>query len=171
MSEKIIIALIQSMPVAIIVVMLIFFSDIKKLLAKVYINSISIAGLTFDVDSKTIKELADFLTEAMNESITSDEWHVFSKIASFIDNPNYNTVKEILGWELDRDENGVANNDETKANLKKLRALRGFGLILPERKHTQLKPRWDSNSNIIVTDFGKYVAKHPVLCKIIKQNA
>ncbi len=164
MSENIIVAIVQSMPLAMIIIALVFLKDIKKLFAKASINSITISGMSLNLDSKSVKKLADFLTDAMNSNITCEEWRVFSKIAASIDDGNTNTAKEILGWDLLRNKNGVPEDEATKLNLKRLRALRGFGLIAPK----QIKSHWDNNSNIVVTEFGMYVAKHPTLSKLIK---
>jgi hypothetical protein len=113
----------------------------------------------------------------MSKSITNDEWHVFSKI---VYDSSKKTVKEIFNSELKRDERGNGADEESVKILKTLRALRGFGLIEPEEKKAsresrseilEKKPSWESNSKIVVTDFGMFIIEHRELSKVIKRNA
>jgi hypothetical protein len=166
MNENTLIAMIQSMPLALVLIAAVFYRDIRGLLSNIYVSSLTIAGLTLEVDSKTTKELAGFLVDAMNSSVTIEEWGVFSKIVASINDPKRSTISQILGWKLNRDEAGNVKDATTKKNLKMLRALRGFGLISPSNE----KDRWRDDSVVVVTEFGKYVAKHPKLKRLIKNG-
>ena len=165
---EIFIAIIQSMPLVVIFVAVVFYKDIKRLLSVLTISSLSIAGFDLEVDNKTVKEMVRFLTEAMNRSVTGNEWNVFSRIVSSDLDKNKNTVSQILGWKFNRDaESGIAKDSTTRENLKMLRALRGFGLIIQQKP----KERWNDDTTIVVTKFGRYVADHPELKELIKHFA
>lgn len=169
MDNTVWIAIIQSMPIAILLFVLIFFVEIKQLLKSITINSIMICGVELKLNTNEVKATAEYLFKAMNKSVQEKEWKIFSTIVSNSNSQNDNTVAGLLQWDFKRDEKGNPKNINTEENLKSLRALRGFGLIEPGGQTTENKPRWENESVIKLTAFGKYVSSNIQFKRVLSE--
>jgi hypothetical protein len=156
MNNEIVIALIQSTPVALVLLAFIFSKDLRVLMRNGSIHSVSIAGNSIQLDYADTKKTINYFINAMNEVIKIDEWNKFSKIVSGVGNGNIVLVSSIFDEPYERE------NKNFKVMRGKLRALRGFGLIEP-----QIKGKWKNDSAISLTKFGKYFSKHKEFQKIL----
>lgn len=156
MNNEIVIALIQSTPVALVILTLIFFKDLRVLMRNGSIHSVSIAGNSIQLDYADTKKTINYFIDSMNKVIKIDEWNKFSKIVSGVENGNIVLVSSIFNEPYERE------NKRFKDMRGKLRALRGFGLIEPQKKG-----KWENDSVISLTDFGKYISKHKEFQKIL----
>jgi len=167
MSQELHIAIIQSMPLAVIIIVLIFAKDIKRLLQDMTIHSVTITGILLKLDNSDVKKTADYMHRAMDRLLKKEQWTVFSTILSSYDKSDPKIVTEVLAWNLVRENEGTGPgaDDDSVEYLKTLRALRGIGLIRPEDNGT-----WNNESRIIVTEFGRYLANHDQYKKLLKIN-
>lgn len=93
----------------------------------------------------------------MNDTIKDEQWVKFSFIVSEIQAGKTIRVSEIFDDPYNKKNNNFRNNRGT------LRAIRGFGLIAPPKK----KGEWESDTVMILSEFGHYFSKHKEFSKIL----
>jgi len=167
MNIEIIQSIIGSWPLAFVVVTVIFVKDLKKLIKKITIFTISVAGTEITLDTSDINRTASSLLIAMYNALKDEQLQIFFKILSTTQKGKKAIVGQVFGKELKRDENNKPVGEESEKILTTLRALRGFGLIRPVEGK---RARWNNDSEIIVTSFGKFVSEHEQLKQLLEQK-
>jgi len=166
MNDELVKTVMQSWPLAIVFLLLVFYRDIRPILANIRIDKVqlSVGGITINLSAEDIKNITVPLLEAMADTLKRDDRIYFRRIIS--EKKPALTVYKLFKKHLKRDkETHHAIGEPSLRMLTTLRSLRGFGLILPKKNEDE---RWEDDSEIEVTRFGRFVSNHPELKKLIE---
>lgn len=166
MNSEVLKTAFQPWPLAILLLLLVFYRDIKRILGEMKIARIEIsaAGIAMNLSADDIKSTTGPLLQVMADTLKPDEKIYFSRIVA--GKRRALTVCDLFKKPLERDK--ITKNpigEPSISMLTTLRALRGFGLIQPKRNKNA---PWESDSEIEVTDFGHFVSTHPELKKLLE---
>ena len=137
----------------IIAVLTFLFFLITALLFRKKINraqkvKISLTGIEFEASGD---EFAQLFEKTYSHLLKRTHLEFFSGLFAY-DNPP-TVIKVIPGF--DRESKEWGKSEEGKKAIGMLRALRGLGFIEPKNGG-----EWKSDSNIVLTEFGKEFKKH-----------
>ena len=165
MDKHLLIAVFQSWPLVILLILVVFYRDIKKLLEKIKITAVEMSLTDFKVklSAEDIKNTTEPLLQAMADTLKRDDKIYFSRIVA--EKQRTLTVYDLFNKRLKRvKETHDPIGKVSTRMLTTLRALRGFGLIQPKQNKDA---RWEDESEIEVTSFGHFVSSHPELKKLL----
>lgn len=163
-SIEIIKTFLTSWPLVILIITLLLIRDIKLLITRTAKIKVLIGGKEVLLDFNETNEVVSSMLYSMEKTLKKDRLQIFLAILEFTNNKP--TIKDIFGQELERDEEHEAIGKSIPI-LTTLRALRGFDLIQPSEGN---RARWEANSEIEITRFGKFVSENEQLKVLLEKN-